>query len=69
MIRLLGWRKTGYWGLSVLVLIGGALQLHASFSEFRDGVVVLAGLVLGAHVGQQFTPGAKAVPLTKEVKP
>jgi hypothetical protein len=55
MINLLGWRKTGYWAVSLLALIGGARQLGANFTEFREGVLVLAGLALGAHVTQLAT--------------
>jgi hypothetical protein len=55
MNRILqGWRKTGYWLLSVAALTGGAYYMKsATFAEYRDGLVVLAGLVLAGHVYQQ----------------
>ena len=50
---LVGWRKTGYWMMSVLCLTVGAAKLNATFVEYRDGLIVLAGLVLGVHAYQQ----------------
>ena len=53
MTGLLGWRKTAYWLATLAALTLGAWRMHGTFAEYRDGVIVLAGLVLGAHVAQQ----------------
>jgi hypothetical protein len=52
-LNLQGWRKTGYWLMSNAFLIGGALHLKGSFTEYRDGVLVLAAAVLTAHTVQE----------------
>jgi hypothetical protein len=58
-----GWRKTGYWLLSCTAITLGAWRMHGTFTEYRDGMIALAGLVLTAHVVQQkVSPSVKDVP-------
>lgn len=40
-------------GMILLTVMAG--RLHGSFSEYRDGLLALLGLSLGAHVVQQAT--------------
>ena len=57
----LGWRKTGYWLASNALMVWGAMHFKGTFAEFRDGVLVLAAAVLGAHTWQNLkTPRADA---------
>ena len=64
MKRLMGWRKTGYWLLTLTAMSIGAWKMHGTFTEYRDGIITLAGFVLAAHVTQQkLSPPAPANPV------
>ena len=48
-----GKRKLFYGCAAFLALCGGAVYLHAQFSEFRDGLFFWLGSMLAAHVTQE----------------
>lgn len=52
MIRVFteGQRKAVYNVAALAALCIGAWRLHATFVEFRDGVIVWLGAALAAHV-------------------
>ncbi len=56
---LQGWRKAGYWFVSLLAMTGGAWHMKATFTEYRDGVIVLASLILAGHLYQQVKGGGE----------